>query len=193
MQSYDYAHRDGVYNISWDGFHSLARQLAEGLATYEPEAIVGVARAGLFPATAIACMLRRELYPTRLTRRLNDEVIHDTPVWITPVPPEVTGKIVAVVDDIADSGETLSMVAEAVSEAGARKVVTACLVSHSWADPPPDLTPMVSDALVLFPWDQRVYMDGKWQPHPEIVTALEVQANKEKRTERKDTAPSSLN
>jgi len=128
MQSYDYAHREGVYHISWDGFHSLAKQLAESLASYEPEAIVGIARAGLFPATALACMLRRELYPTRLTRRVNDEVIYEKPVWITPVSPEVAGKVVAVVDEIADSGETLAMVAEAVKNAGARQVVTVNLL-----------------------------------------------------------------
>jgi len=27
----------------------------------------------------------------------------------------------------------------------------------------------------LFPWDQQVFLDGKWQLHPEIVTALEAQ------------------
>ncbi len=189
MQSYDYAHREGVYNLSWDGFHSLAKQLAEGLATYRPEAIVGVARAGLFPATAVACMLRRELYPTRLTRRVNDEVVYEKPVWITPVSPEVASKVVAVVDDIADSGETLAMVAEAVRKEGARQVVTACLVSHSWADPAPDLSAMVSDALVLFPWDQRVYVDGQWRPHPEIVAALEAQVNKERSGEAEDSKP----
>jgi hypothetical protein len=179
MQSYNYAHREGVYNITWDGFYTLAKQLAEGLASHHLEAIVGVARAGLFPATALACMLRRELYPTRITRRLNDRVVYEKPVWKTPISPEVAGKVVAVVDEIADTGETLAMVAAAVQQAGARRVVTACLVSHSWANPAPDLSAMVSDALVLFPWDQVVLVDGQWAPHPEIVAALEAQVNKQ--------------
>lgn len=176
MQSYDYRHRQGVYEVTWESFYALAKQLAEGLAAYQPEAIVGIARAGLFPATVLACMLRRELYPARLTRRRDDEVVYKKPVWITPVSREVQGKNVAVVDEIADTGETLRMMAEAVLLAGARSVVTACLVSHSWAHPAPDLSAMVSDALIVFPWDQEVFLDGQWKPHPEIVAALKAQS-----------------
>jgi adenine/guanine phosphoribosyltransferase-like PRPP-binding protein len=68
MKSYDYAHRSGVRPLSWEDFAGLAARLAEQLAVYQPQAIVGVARAGLFPATAVACSLRRELFPARLTR-----------------------------------------------------------------------------------------------------------------------------
>ena len=54
MQSYDYAHRQGVREISWDEFAGLAARLAEQLALARVEMIVGTARAGLFPATAVA-------------------------------------------------------------------------------------------------------------------------------------------
>jgi hypoxanthine phosphoribosyltransferase len=180
MQSYDYTHRDGVYEVSWDDFFTLAQQLAEALAKYQVEAIIGVARAGLFPATAVACMLRCELYPVRITRRLNDEVVYKTPVWKTPVPPGVAGKGVAIIDEISDTGETLAMVSDGVQKAGARAVVTACLASHSWANPRPELSAIVSDALVLFPWDQVVLQNGKWVKHPEIVAAMNAQVNQGK-------------
>jgi len=175
MKSYDYAQRRGVLEISWDDFAALARQLAEKLEPYHIQGVVGVARAGLFPATALACSLRTELYPARLTRRLNDQVIHDTPIWKTAVSAEVSGKVVAVVDEIADSGQTLCLAAEATRVLGAKKVITASLVAHSWADPMPEVCALVSDALVIFPWDRRVLMDGKWQPHPEVVSALQLQ------------------
>ena len=55
MKSYDYSQRKGVEEISWERFASLAATLAERLAVEEIEAVVGVARAGLFPATAVAC------------------------------------------------------------------------------------------------------------------------------------------
>jgi hypoxanthine phosphoribosyltransferase len=175
LKPYDYAHRQGVQAISWEDFGTLATKLAEGLTRYRPEAIVGIARAGLFPATALACMLRCEMYPARITRRLNDQVIYSSPVWKVPVSPEVAGKIVAVVDEIADTGETLMLVAEQVRSLGATQVVTASLVSHSWAKPAPDVTALVSDALVIFPWDKKVMIDGQWQPHPEIMEALKAQ------------------
>lgn len=175
MRSYNYAHRQGVREISWEEFAALAAKLAEQLEPAAIEIVIGIARAGLFPATAVACNLRRELYPVRVTRRVNDEVTFKTPVWRVPVTQDVAGKVVAVVDEIADSGETLAMVADAVRAQGATRVVTACLVRHSWARPVPDACALVSDALIIFPWDRRVLLNGQWQPHPEIVTALQAQ------------------
>jgi hypoxanthine phosphoribosyltransferase len=175
MKSYDYTYRFGVRQISWDDFASLARHLAELLEPFQPSVILGIARAGLFPATAVACSLRRELYPIRLTRRLNDEVVYDQPVWKTSVPKEVAGKVVAVVDEIADTGKTLAMVAESAGKLGAAQVVTASLVSHSWSDPAPQISALVSDEFIIFPWDEQVLDGGKWITHPEIVVGIQAQ------------------
>jgi uncharacterized protein len=62
-----------------------------------------------------------------------------------------------------------------IQECGAARIITACLVRHSWANPVPTLSLLVTDELVIFPWDQQVFMEGQWQPHPEIVAALAVQ------------------
>ena len=178
MQSYDYAHRDGRTEISWQTFADLSATLVERLATERVQVVVGIARAGLFPATLVACGLRCEFYPVRVTRRVNDQVTYDRPIWRVDVPRAVEGQVVAVVDEIADTGETLSLVAQRVQARGAARVVTASLVRHSWADPPPDVTALVSDALILFPWDQ-VYTEGRWQAHPELAEAIAKQSKGE--------------
>ena len=162
MQSYDYAHRSGVQAITWERFAELARTLADRLAPFNVEAVVGTARAGLFPATAVSLMLRRELYPARVSRRVNDEVKYQHPQWIVDVAADVKDKVVAVVDEIADTGETLALVTARVSERGAKHVITAALVAHTWANPMPAGVALTTDALVLFPWDEQVYIDGKW-------------------------------
>ena len=179
MQSYDYTRREGIREISWEDFAALAARLAEGLSSHNIEVVIGIARAGLFPATSVACILRRELYPVRVTRRMNDEVTYDSPVWRVGVSPEVSGKIVAVVDEIADTGETLRLVANEVLRQGARCVVTGTLTSHTWASPSPTVCPLISDALIVFPWDRLVFADGKWQAHPELVEALRLQSGNE--------------
>jgi hypothetical protein len=176
MQSYDYAHRSGVAAITWERFAELSRALAERLAPYNIGAVVGTARAGLFPATAVSIMLRRELYPARVSRRFNDAVKFHHPQWIVDVAEDVKHQIVAVVDEIADTGETLAMIAERVRQRGAQQVITAALIAHSWADPMPEVVALTTDALILFPWDEQVFIDGQWQPHPELVEALKHQA-----------------
>lgn len=133
MKSYDYAHRQGVQPLTWADIVSLAARISKVLARQDVEIIVGIARAGLIPATLVACSLCTELYPVRLTRRVNDEVRYSSPVWRVPVSPEVRGKVVAIIDEIADSGETLEQVRASVAEQGAARTITACLVSHSWS------------------------------------------------------------
>lgn len=173
MKPYDYARREGVYEMSWRDFAELSARLAELLEPFHPDVIVGNARGGLFPATQVAIMLRRELVPVRLSRRVDDEVVYEEPIWRVPFAAEVAGKTVAVVDDIVDTGTTLRLLTLRAHELGAGRVVSVALASHSWADPAPEVSGIVTDAFVIFPWDRQVLVKGQWLPHPEIVAALE--------------------
>jgi hypoxanthine phosphoribosyltransferase len=176
MRSYDYSSREGIDPITWERFAELSRGLAESLEAFNLDLIVGVARAGLFPATAVACALRCDFFPVRLSRREADEVRHPHPVWRVPVSDFVKGRRVAIIDDVADTGETLETVRQEVFAHGASSVVTATLIGHSWAKPAPDFSALQSDALILFPWDQQVLVEGSWVPHPETEQALRLQS-----------------
>lgn len=171
-EPYDYAIREGVLELSWEKVGVLARSLAEQLAPHRPTLIVGVARAGLIPAATVAAMLRCNLTPVRLTRRDHDVVVRRHPQWLMDLPPSLTGQRVAVIDEMADSGETLALVAQRCRERGAEVVITASLCAHTWADPAPTHTALLTNALVIFPWDREVYQDGNWIRHPEIEEAL---------------------
>ena len=171
IESYDYTRRTGVRELDWETCSELAAGLAEALETLGIDAGGGVARAGRIPATTIALSLRREMFPIRLSRRVNDEVKFDSPVWWIRVPPDVGGLRVAVVDELADTGGTLEMARQAVLEVGATEVVTACLVQHSWASPAPTFAGLMSDELIIFPWN-RVLDGGGWRLHPELESAL---------------------
>ena len=175
MQSYDYAHRVGVEPISWERFEALVRHLAIQIEPDEPQIVLGIARGGLFPATMLSCILRRELYPVRLTRRFNDAVVRQHPSWLIRPPDKVQGRRVLIVDEIADSGRTLAMAAEEVQKMGASDVRTAVLYAHTWAQPRPDYVGLTSDALIWNPWDREILMDGQFVTHPELVAALRLQ------------------
>jgi hypoxanthine phosphoribosyltransferase len=175
MRSYDYSQRSGVEPISWDRFEQLVRILAEQVAPYEPQIILGIARGGLFPATMLSFILRREFYPIRLTRRFNDAVVREGPTWLVGPPDKVMGRRILLVDEIIDSGRTLAIAADEVRAMGASEVRTAGLYAHSWADPRPDYVALTSDALILNPWDREVLIDGQWVTHPELAAALKLQ------------------
>jgi hypothetical protein len=169
---HDYARRGGVLQISWEKFGELCRVLALGAARYQPEAVVGIARGGWLPATVLACMLRCDLYPMRLSRRERGRVVHDTPLILLPPPAQVAGRRVLLLDDIADTGVTLSLGLRTLKRAGVAEVRTAALVAHSWAAPQPDIVGLATDAFAITPWDREVVQDGALVPHPEVAAAL---------------------
>jgi hypoxanthine phosphoribosyltransferase len=175
MESYDYTQRKGIHDISWDEFHALCMKLTEQIAREKIDIILGTARAGLHPAILISEMLRKEFFPIRLTRRQDDKVVYKDPVWKVDVPDEVKGKTVLVIDDIADTGVTLKKVKDRAMEKGATQVLTSALVAHSWANPKPDFSGLESDELIIYPWHHKTFVDDKWQIHPEIQEAIDLQ------------------
>ena len=172
MLSYDYAKRTGVATITWDRFGELCRDLAVRAAAYAPDAVVGIARGGWLPATVLACMLRCELYPMRLSRREGDRLVHETPQILLPPPAQVAGRRVLLVDEIADTGVTLALGVRTLKRAGAADLRTAVLVCHSWASPRPDFVALDTDAFVINPWEREIVEGGVVMPHPEAAIAL---------------------
>jgi hypothetical protein len=164
-----------VEPISWEDFHGLCRALAEAVAPWEPEIILGVARGGLYPATLISHILQVELYPIRLTRRLRDIPTFERPQWRVEPPDEVAGKRVLVVDEISGSGETLTMVKERILALGALEIRSAVMYAHSWGIDAPDYIGLISDALLINPWDREVFAKGAFRLHPEYLEALRAQ------------------
>jgi len=172
QESNDYTNRDGVWPISWNDFHGLCQAIALAAAKFEPEIIIAIGRGGFYPGTLIAHLLRTEIYPVRFTRRVNDVVLHDEPQWLLEPPALVKGKRILIVDEISSSGQTLLGARQKVEEMGAAVVKTAVLYAHTWGVDIPDYIGLISDALLLNPWDREVVVNGRLQFHPEYAEAF---------------------
>lgn len=174
-QPYDYTQRKGILPISWNDFHGLCKALVKAAAPFQPEIILAVGRGGFYPGTLIAHMLQADIYPVRLSRRVNDVVTYDSPRWLVRPPEVVRGKRVLVVDEISSTGETLRIVKQETERLGAAAVRCAVLYAHSWGTDTPDYIALISDELLMNPWDREIYKDGMFQFHPEYTGALEQQ------------------
>jgi uncharacterized protein len=107
--------------LTWAEFGGGCRELAQMVADdgYRPDVILAVARGGLLPGSAVAYALgvknvftmNIEFY-TGVNRRM------EMPVMLPPTLDvvDVTGLTVLVVDDVADTGATLEVVTDYVSE-----------------------------------------------------------------------------
>lgn len=169
---YDYSTRAGVRPIAWDDFHGLVKALAVAVAPWRPEVVLPVGRGGYYPGALLAQILQVEVYPVRLTRRQDDVVVRDTPLWLVEPPASVAGRRVLVVDEMASTGETVRLVRERALALGAAEARTATLYAHTWGADTVDYTGLITDELVLNPWGREIYRDGAFQFHPEYVGAL---------------------
>lgn len=173
--SYTYDERKGIRPISWNDFHGLVKGLVLAVTPYKPQLILAVGRAGFYPGTLMAHMMQVELFPVRVSRRVNDVVQFKTPQWKVRPPELVKDQRVLIVDEICDTGETLRVVKDEVQRLGATEVRTAVLYSHTPAADIPDYIGLISDQLLLNPWDREIYHNGEFVFHPEYVGALKMQ------------------
>ncbi len=172
---YDYENRSGLLPISWNDFHGLCKGLVVAVALFQPEIILPVGRAGYYPGTLMAHLLQAEIYPVRLSRRVRDVVTYRSPQWLLEPPAVVGHRRVLVVDEICSSGETITMVKQKAFALGAMEVKTAVLYAHTKGVAFPDYIGLISDALILNPWDREIWKDGQFHFNPEYVQALQEQ------------------
>lgn len=172
---YSYESRRGVLPISWEDYHAICKGLALAVAPFDADIILGNARGGLYPATLLCNLLGVELYPIRLSSRLGDVVVRDTPIWLLRPPDIVAGKRVLIVDEICSEGRTLAIAREEVARLDAAKIRSAVMYAHTGGKHIPNYIGIVTDALIINPWDRETVADGRFVPHPEYVHALKQQ------------------
>ncbi len=172
---YDYENRLGIRPISWEDFHGLCKGLVVASASFHPEIILPIGRAGYYPGTLMAHLLQAEVYPIRLSRRVNDIITYKSPQWLLEPPALVNGRRVLIVDEICSSGETLALVKEKVEALGASAVKSAVLYAHTRGAEFPDYIGLISDELLLNPWDREIWREEMFIFNPEYVQALQEQ------------------
>ncbi|MEK6977688.1 MAG: phosphoribosyltransferase [Candidatus Hydrothermarchaeota archaeon] len=142
--------------LSWEEIEAACRRLAEGIKErrLEFDIIVGVARGGLVPARILSDMLGNdELQTMRI--KFYDAVgrTAERPKILYQPRLEVKGKRVLLVDDIADTGKSLTAAIDHLKGEGAGEVSVAVLAKRPSSSLIPDLCTMETDAWVIFPWE----------------------------------------
>jgi len=158
----------GVLEIDWPFFGELCRALALKVARdYDPELILGVAKAGVIPAVVIASILQRDFTSIVVTRKTQDA----PPVLVTGPPPTVKGRRVLLVDETCDSGHTLRLALNEVKGVKPAEVRTA--VSFKTGPYEPDFHSFETDKFIILPWDREVVQDGQLVTRPDYARYLQ--------------------
>lgn len=146
-----------VRELGWAAFGEVARSFAAQIAKkYRPAVVVGIAKGGVFVGGALAATLGADFYPVRIEKRRRDVGV--LPDKLQELP-DLTGKRVLVVDDVAQTGATLAKARALARKSGAREVKTAVLVARP-RGARPDFAAFATDELMLFGWDYELAGTG---------------------------------
>lgn len=152
--------------IGWELFGELCRGLAMRAAReFDPDVVVGIARAGVIPAGVVASVLRTELYTMTISRHEGEASHHERPRIFSEAPRKVAGRSVLIVDEVTSSGDTLRMAIAALRDVGASEVMTAtCFKRTNGYEP--DLYALETDDTLIFPWDRKIVIDDELAVNP---------------------------
>lgn len=151
--------------LSWDQFHRDARQLAALLRGAGPfSTLIAVTRGGLTPAAIVARELDLRCIETISIASYVAESVRGEGRVVKPIAPELMqpgdGSKILVIDDLADTGETLKIV---------RAILPAAHVATLYVKPAGKplvdtfVTEVSQETWIYFPWDLGLH------PQPPLV------------------------
>jgi len=144
---------------NWEYIYGLCRDVADDIkaASFEPDVVVALARGGWFAGRCLCDFLGLDdLTSLKMEHYVGTGVKTDEPQVRYPMPEgSVAGKDVLVIDDIADTGGSISRAHEYVTERDADTVRTATLQLLGTSEFEPEF---VGERLetwtwVVYPWN----------------------------------------
>jgi hypoxanthine phosphoribosyltransferase len=142
---------------SWDRIYDMLIELAKRVrqSGFEPDLIVGVCRGGWTPARVMSDLLENvNTASIRIEFYLAPGVTARKPVISQAIMVPVKGVKVLVVDDVADTGESLKVAVDHLDVCGAKAVKTATIYYKPQSIFKPDFFIVQTEQWVVFPWER---------------------------------------
>ena len=142
---------------SWDEILGKSIKLAEKIRKTEKEqfdCIVGVSRGGLALTRILSDLLDiQNVMITRCEYYTDIGEKKKKPVITQKIQGNITGRRVLVVDDVADSGESLIIIKDYLKSKRPADLKVATVFTKPWCKVTPDYSVATTDAWIIFPWE----------------------------------------
>lgn len=140
-----------VLHVEWPLFGELCRSLAVKVwKEYQPDLVVGIARAGVVPGAVTASMMRCDFASITLRR----SSVGEAPALISRPTLSPRGRNVLLVDATCASGDTMRLALSVMREEGARTVKSA--VVFKTGEYRSDFFALQTSNVIVLPWDRDV-------------------------------------
>ncbi len=148
--------KDKFLILSWDEFYwdifDLGRKIEE---SYKPDILIAIARGGWVVGRIISDLLEVNKVASIGVRFYKDVGIRDLKPEITqPLSVTVKDQKVLIVDDVADTGETIELVRKHVLEDNPQSVKIAVVYVKPWCKAKIDYYVKKTNKWIVFPYEQ---------------------------------------
>jgi hypoxanthine phosphoribosyltransferase len=157
----------GVLEVDWPFFGEICRALALRVAReYQPEIVLGIAKAGVIPGVVVAAILQSECASMTVTR----QEAGAQPTLVSGPPASIRGRRILVVDETCDTGSTMKLALSEVRALKPAEVKSA--VSFKTGDYAPDFHAFETDNFIILPWDREIIQGGEIIVRPDYAARL---------------------
>lgn len=117
--------------------------------------IIGISRGGLVPARFLSdFLLIPDIKIVSAGFYLGPKQRMERPVIYSPITESLHNKTILLVDDVADTGETIIEVEKHLKEKGAKKIYIAVIYIKPWNKARIDFYVRETTAWIIFPWER---------------------------------------
>ncbi|MFX1481979.1 MAG: phosphoribosyltransferase [Promethearchaeota archaeon] len=144
--------------LSWLDVYNLTLQLSERIVSsgFKPNVIVGIARGGWIPARILSDVLYMDtLQNIRIEYYTDVGAKGKEPKITQPLTGSMKGKIVLLVDEVADTGDTLQHAVDHIKSLGVTEVRSAVLHYKPTSIIIPDYYMVETKSWIVYPWENR--------------------------------------
>jgi len=144
--------------LSWRDVYNLTLQISERIVAsgFKPDVIVGIARGGWIPARILSDVLYMDtLQNIRIEYYTDVGAKGKEPKITQPLTGSMKGKTVLIVDEVADTGDTLHHAIEHVKNLGVEEVRSAVLHYKPTSIVVPDFYMVETRSWTVYPWEHR--------------------------------------
>ena len=143
---------------TWNQIYDLLLNQSEKIHRdgFQPDIIIGIARGGLVPARVLTDLLEtHDLASVRVEFYIDIAKTRKEPILKQSLPAPITGKKALLVDDISDTGQSLKLAKNHLTEQGAKEIKIATLYANPTTLTKPDYCEKETNRWVVFPWDAK--------------------------------------
>ena len=144
--------------LTWEDVYNLTLRLSERVVEsgFKPDAVVGIARGGWIPARILSDVLYADTLQNIRIEYYSDVGKKGREPKITqPITGSMKGKSILLVDEVADTGDSIYYAIDHVDTLGAGVVKTAVLHWKPWSRVKPDYYMVQTESWTVYPWEMR--------------------------------------